>query len=176
MQKYLRGLVMGLLVFTGTPAFCQDGLGEAVLSAQEYEIFRQALATQRAWSSVNPETMATVQADADWLKPPVGIHLAPDLVKAFNQQNAQTHQLSATFLGETSPGAGTALTGRKMITLSRPGFDQPMRHALVIMAITYYYPEDVMNEGVYVFLEKKEARWTVMHTATAWDMRLGPTP
>jgi hypothetical protein len=47
---------------------------------------------------------------------------------------------------------------------------------MLIIALAYYRPEDVMNEGMYVFLEKQENQWKVVHTTRAWDGRLGPTP
>ena len=46
---------------------------------------------------------------------------------------------------------------------------------MLIIAVAYYHPEDVMNEGMYVFLEKQENQWKVVRTAQVWDMRLGST-
>jgi len=176
MQRYLYALVTVLVLLAGTSAFCPNAGGEEALTAQEYEIFRQVLTTQRPLSAVNPETMATVKAGADWLKPPAGIHLPADMADAFNAKNSLVCRLSADFLTEISRNYGQGLTGRKKITLTRPGFDKPMRRAMLIIAMTYYQPEDVMNEGLYVFLEKQANQWKVVHTAGAWDMRLGPTP
>ena len=118
MQRYMYALVITLVLLAGTSAFCPSAGGEEAITAQEYEIFRQTLTTQRPWSAVNPETMAAVQAGADW----------------------------------------------------------QMRRAVLIIAVAFYHPEDVMNEGMYVFLEKQENQWKVERTAKAWDMRLGPTP
>jgi hypothetical protein len=176
MQRYRYALVITLVLLAGTSAFCPRAGGEEAITAQEYEIFRQALATQRPWSAVNPETMATVQAGADWLKPPAGIHLTADMANAFNAKNLIAYKLSDDFLMEASQNSGDDLTGKKKITLSRPGFDKQMRRAMLIIAVAYYHPEDVMNEGMYVFLEKQESQWKVVRTAKAWDMRLGPTP
>lgn len=176
MQRYRYALVITLVLLAGTSAFCPRAGGEEAITAQEYEIFRQALATQRPWSAVNPETMATVQAGADWLKPPAGIHLTADMANAFNAKNLIAYKLSDDFLTEASQNFGDGLTGKKKITLSRPGFDKQMRRAMLIIAVAYYHPEDVMNEGMYVFLEKQESQWKVVRTAKAWDMRLGPTP
>ena len=120
--------------------------------------------------------MAAVQAGADWLKPPAGIHLTADMANAFNAKNLITYKLSDDFLTEASQNFGNGLTGKKKITLSRPGFDRQMRRAVLIIAVAFYHPEDVMNEGMYVFLEKQENQWKVERTAKAWDMRLGPTP
>ena len=173
---YRYPLVISLVLLVGTSAFCPSAGGEEVITAQEYKIFRQALATQRPWSAVNPETMATVKAGADWLKPPAGIHLTADMANAFNAKNLIPYKLSDDFLTEASQNYGKGLTGKKKITLSRPGFDNQMRRAMLIIAVAYYLPEDVMNEGMYVFLEQQANQWKVVHTASAWDMRLGPTP
>jgi hypothetical protein len=176
MQRYIYALVITLVLLAGTPAFCPSAGGEEAITAQEYEIFRQVLTTQRPWSAVNAETMATVQAGADWLKPPAGIHLTAEMANAFNAKNSITYKLSDDFLTEGFQNYGPGLTGKKKITLSRPGFDTQMRRAMLIIAVAYYQPEDVMNEGMYVFLEKQENQWKVVRTAQAWDIRLGPTP
>ena len=176
MQRYRYALAITLMLLAGTPVFCPGAGGEEAITAQEYEIFRQALTTQRPWSGVNPETMASVQAGAAWLKPPAGIDLTAEMANAFNAKNLTAYKLSDNFLTEGSQNSGTGLTGKKKITLSRPGFDMQMRRAMLIIAVAYYHPEDVMNEGIYVFLEKQENQWKVVRTAKAWDMRLGPTP
>ena len=176
MQRYNYALVITLVLLAGTSAFCPGAGGEEAITAQEYEIFRQALATQRPWSALNPATMATVQAGADWLKPPAGIHLTAEMADAFNAKNLIPYKLSDDFLTEGFQNYGPGLTGKKKITLSRPGFDKQMHRAMLIIAVAYYHPEDVMNEGMYVFLEKQANQWKVVRTAQAWDMRLGPTP
>ena len=176
MQRYIYALVIALVLLAGASAFCPSAGGEEAITAQEYEIFRQVLTTQRPLSAVNPETAATIKAGADWLKPPAGILLTPDMANAFNTKNIIAYKLSAGFLTEASQNYGHGLTGKKKITLTRPGFDKQMRRAMLIIAVAYYHPEDVMNEGMYVFLEKPENRWQVVHTANAWGMRLGPTP
>jgi hypothetical protein len=176
MQRYMYALAIALVLLAGTSAFCPNAGSEEAITAQEYEIFRQVLITQRPWSAVNPETMATVKAGADWLKPPAGIRLTADMANAFNAKNSITYKLSNDFLTEASQNYGHGLTGKKKITLTRPGFDKQMRRAMLIIAVVYYLPEDVMNEGMYVFLEKQANQWQVVHTAKAWDMRLGPTP
>jgi len=172
----MYALVIAMVLLAGTSAFCPSAGGEEAITAQEYEIFRQVLTTQRPLSAVNPETTATVKAGADWLIPPVGIDLPADMANAFNAKNSIVYKLSADFLTEASRNYGHGLTGKKKITLTRPGFDKQMRRAMLIIVAVYYYPEDVMNEGTYVFLEKPENQWKVVHTANAWDMRLGPTP
>jgi len=172
----MYALVIALVLLAGTSAFCPSAGDQEAITTQEYEIFRQVLTTQRPLSAVNPETMATVKAGADWLKPPAGIYLAADMANAFNAKNLIVHRLSADFLTEASQKYGQGLTGKKKITLSRPGFDKQMCRGMLIIAVAYYLPEDVMNEGRYVFLEKQANQWKVVHTAKAWDMRLGPTP
>ncbi len=176
MQRYMYVLIIMLVLLAGTSAFCPSAGGDEAITAQEYEIFRQVLITQRPLSAVNPETMATVKAGADWLKPPAGIHLTADMANAFNAKNLITYKLSADFLTEASQNYGQGLTGKKKITLTRPGFDKQMRRAMLIIAVTYYQLEDVMNEGLYVLLEKQANQWKVVHTAQAWDMRLGLNP
>ena len=133
MQRYMYALVITLVLLAGTSAFCPSAGGEEAITAQEYEIFRQTLTTQRPWSAVNPETMAAVQAGADWLKPPAGIHLTADMANAFNAKNLITYKLSDDFLTEASQNFGNGLTGKKKITLSRPGFDRQMRRAVLII-------------------------------------------
>ena len=66
------------------------------------------------------------------------------------------------------------LEGRKKATFSRVGFNQERRCALLVMGMTLYNAEDIMNEGTYVFLEKKNGKWTVAKTAGAWNAQLGP--
>jgi hypothetical protein len=176
MQRYIYALTIALVLLAGTSAYCPSAGDEKAITAQDYEIFRKVLTAQRPLSAVNPETMATVKAGADWLKPPAGIHLPADMANAFNAQNLIAYKLSDDFVTEASRNYGQGLTGKKKITFTRPGFDSQMRRAVLIIAVAYYHPEDVMNEGMYVFLEKQESRWIVVHTASAWDMRLGPTP
>jgi len=155
MQRYMHALVIALVLLAGTSAFCSSAGGEEAITAQEYEIFRQVLTMQRPFSAVNPETTATVKAGADWLKPSAGMHLTADMANAFNAKNSLVYRLSADFLTQASQNHGDGLTGKKKITLTRPGFDKQMRRAMLIIVAAYYLPEDVMNEGIYVFLEKQ---------------------
>lgn len=162
------------LLSSAVPAFCQSGSADDEITQEEYGIYRLVLKKQREWSSVDRETLAGVRADFDDPIRPAGMKPPPDLRKDFNEKNIKVHRLSDAFLQETAQGSGGNREGRKKITFSRVGFDGEKRRALIIIGIAWYYPEDVMNEGEYVFLEKRGGEWTVVDTTRAWAVRLGP--
>jgi hypothetical protein len=176
MQNRIWIALSALMLFTGASAFCQDVPAEDAISAEEYAIYRLALGNPVGWSAVAKETLAGVRADADGLIPPAGIRPDPDMLKAFNAINSRQYPLSADFLGETAQDAGDGFEGRRKTTFSRVGFDPQRRQALLIVGTTWYTPEDIMNEGHYIFLENIDGKWTVAGSARAWDMRLGPIP
>ena len=174
MRKWIWIPAVSLLLLSAVSAFCQSGPAENAITEEEYGIYRLALGEPGGRSSVDNETLAGIRADADWLIRPPRIQPAPDMVKDFNEKNFKAYNLSEAFVREMAQDSGGGREGRKKTTFSRIGFDREKRHALLLMGITLYYPEDVMNEGQYVFLEKKDGKWTIVNTAEAWRMRLGP--
>lgn len=174
MRKRLWIQAITFLLLPATSAFCQTGPAEDRITQEEYGIYRLVLERQGLRSSVDRETLAGVRADFNALIPPARMTPPPDLVKDFNEKNLKSHKLSDSFLQETAQCTGGNLEGRKKITFSRVGFDGERRHALIVIGIAWYYPEDVMNEGEYIFLEKRDGKWTVVDTTSAWPMHLGP--
>ena len=174
MKKRIWIQAITFLILSAASAFCQTGPTEDRITQEEYEIYRLLLETQREWSSVDGETLSGVRADFDALIPPARMTPPSDLVKDFNEKNLETHKLSDSFVQETIQGSGGNRQGRKKITFSRVGFDGERRRALLVIGIAWYYPEDVMNEGKYILLEKNDGKWAVVDTTTAWPMRLGP--
>lgn len=174
MRKWIKMAAVSLLLLPAASAFCQGGPVESAITEEEYGIYRLVLGEPGARSSVDSRTLAGIRADADWLIPPAGMQPAPDTVKDFNEKNFKVYRLSEAFVREMAQDSETGLEGRKKTTFSRVGFDRERRHALLLMGIVLYYPEDIMNEGQYVFLEKKDGAWTIVKTARAWGMRLGP--
>lgn len=174
MHKYAYTLFFALLLTVGnSSAFCDESPNGAI-SEKEYFLFRQVLLAQSGWTSLSAETLSDIQADADWLNPPVGIQLTTHLINDFNVKNSKAYRLSEAFLQEKFGNTSAGLEEKKRITLSRAGFDHEKGQALLIMAITYTYPEDVMNEGKYVFFENRDGHWKIRQTIKAWGMRLGP--
>lgn len=174
MGKNIWVYAIVLLLISAVSAFCQTGPAEGEITEEEYGIYRLVLQDQKGWSTVGRETLSGVRADFDALIPPAEIKPSPDIRKDFNEKNLKTHRLSDSFVQAMAEGSGGSREGRTKITFSRVGFDQEKRRALIVIGIAWYYPEDVMNEGKYVFLEKRDGKWRVVDTTRAWPVRLGP--
>ena len=173
-MKNCIGILGILLLFLlRATAFCQSGPPEGAITGEEYAIYRLAL--ERLWGSysVDKETLDGVRADRDPMTPAGRIHLDADIINDFNEKNLKKYTLSEAFILEMAHGSGDRSEGRKKATFSRIGFDRERRHALLLIGTTLYYPEDVMNEGKYVFLEKQKDKWMIRNTTAAWNMRLG---
>jgi len=162
-----------LFLFSATSAPCQSSFDEETVADEEYGIYRQVLQRVGGASSVDNETLGGVRADAATLMVASGVRLESDIVQSFNTKNFKKHLLSESFLKEMSQASGPSWDGRKKVTFSRVGFDGLKRRALLLVGSTFYCPEDIMNEGKYLLLEKKDNKWTVVKTITAWNMQLG---
>lgn len=162
-----------LLLFSASPYLCQSCFADEVITGEEYAIFRLALEKVGGASSIDEETLDDVQFEDDTLRILTGIRPDADMVHSFKAQNLKKHTIAKAFFQERTQVAGFGREERKMVTFSRVGFDKPKHHAMLLVGVTFYYPEDIMNEGIYLFLEKKDGKWAVEKTATAWSMRLG---
>ena len=172
MRKCIGVLVFLLLLFSAATALCQGGPAEGTITDEEYGIYRLVVAKLEGRCSVDQETLAGVGIDPGAMSA-AGIQIDADIIKDYNEKNIKKRTLAAAFVHAMTPGSGDGLEGRKKATFSRIGFDRQKRRALLIMGITLYYPEDVMNEGKYVLLEKKTEKWTIIHWTSAWKMQLG---
>ena len=173
MRRFIWIAAAILLLFSAASSLCQSSFAEEMITGEEYAIFRLALEKVGGASSIDEETLDDVQVEEDILRISTGIRLDADIVHNFKAQNLKKHTISKSFLQERMQVAGFGLKERKKVAFSRVGFDKSMRHAMLLVGITFYYPEDIMNEGLYLFLEKKDGKWTVGKKATAWSMRLG---
>jgi hypothetical protein len=162
-----------LLLFSVSSSLSQSKFAEELITDEEYAIFRLALEEVGGTASIDKETLDDVLVEDDALRLSTGIRPDADMVHNFKAQNLKKHPISTSFLQEMTQVAGFGREERKKVSFSRVGFDKPKRHAMLLVGSTFYYPEDIMNEGMYLFLEKKAGKWTVGKKATAWSMRLG---
>ena len=173
MRRFIWIVGAILLLFTASSALSQSCFAEEMITNEEYTIYRLALEEEGGAFSIDKETLDDVLVEDDALRLSTGIRPDADIVHNFKAQNLKKHPISTSFLQELTPVAGFGREERKTVSFSRVGFDKPRRHAMLLVGITFYYPEDIMNEGIYLFLEKKAGNWTVGKKATAWSMRLG---
>ena len=173
MRRFIWIAATILLLFSASFSLCQSSFAEEMITGEEYAIFRLALEKVGGTSSIDEETLGGVEVEDDTLRILTGIRPDAGMVHNFKAQNLKKHTISKSFLQEGTQVAVFGREERKQVTLSRVGFDQSKRHAMLLVGITFYYPEDIMNEGMYLFLEKKDGKWAVEKTATAWSMRLG---
>jgi hypothetical protein len=140
---------------------------------EEYGIYTLAMEAVGGASSVNGETLNGEWKDylLNFFEDPV--KPGPDLVKDFNQKNKAPYPLSAAFIQASKKEPVRPLGDKRQARFSRPGLDLKKGQALLVVGLTYVYPEDVMNEGKFVLLGKKDGKWVVEKTIQAWDMRLG---
>lgn len=176
MKRLVGILGISLLLFPAASVLCQSETGESTIADEEYGIYRLVADNLAGRFSVNKETMGGVRVDADVMISANGIQPDADTIKDFNEKNDKKHRLSEAFVRVMTKNSGISGEGRQVVTFSRIGFDREKRHAMLVMGITLYYPEDVMNEGKYVFLEKQKDGWTIRNTTVAWNMRLGLIP
>lgn len=174
MKGFMGMLGVSLLLFSAAGALCQSGPDADAIDAEEYGIYQLVVEKLEGRCPVEKETLDGVRADAEPLMLSVKFQLDADIIQDFNRRNLKRYTLSEAFVDGMARGYEAGTKGRKKATLSRVGFNGERRRALLLVGITLYYPEDIMNEGTYVFLEKQNDRWAVVKTAGAWNMRMGP--
>lgn len=172
MRKCSGLLVCFLLLLSAATAFCQNKSGQATITEEEYEIYRLVIAKLAGRCAVDSETLAGVRIDPGKMSAR-GIQADKDIMEDFNVKNIKAYKLAAAFVSAMASGSEDSLEGRKKVTFTRIGFNREKQRALLIMGMTLYYAEDIMNEGTYVILEKENGRWTIGSTVSAWEMRLG---
>ena len=165
-------LTFSLLLFLAATAPCQKESAADTITGEEYEIYRLVIAKLEGRCDVDGETLAGIQIDPGELSAR-GIQVDRGMTEDFNSKNAKTYQLSAAFIYEMETGSKSGLEGRQKATFSRIGFEREKRRAVLIVGRTFYYAEDIMNEGQYVFLEQKGGMWMVAETAGAWPVQMG---
>jgi len=173
MKKLIWNMAVSLLFFSTMPAFCQSDPGGSAIPDEEYDIYKVILANLLEWCEVDSQTLSGAWPEADIMTSGGRGRLDRDLLKDLNAKNLKRYQLSNAFLAKMARGSENNRSSRQQVTFSRVGFDREQRHALIVVGRTFYYPEDVMNEGNYVCLEEKNGKWTVVNTYRAWSMRLG---
>jgi hypothetical protein len=161
-----------LVWIMATSVFCQN-VDEEKISDEEYGIYTLVMGKIGGASSVNSQTLQGLWAGYqlnDLMRP---INPDPELVRNFDEKNRKKYQLSESFVQEPKKEPVDLMDGKRQISFSRVGFDLKKNQGLLVVGLTYAYPEDVMNEGKFVFLNKKDGQWVVDKTTEAWDMRLG---
>jgi hypothetical protein len=162
-----------VLMFWATWAFCQSSRAEDAITEEEYGIYLRALQKIGRASSIDIETLDGVKFDIEDLMMDPGVRPDGELVQDFNAKNINKYQLSESFVREAGRSPGFGREGSKMVTFSRIGFDRQKQRALLLAGSTFYQVKDIMNEAEFLLLEKKDGRWKVQNTITAWRMRLG---
>ena len=165
--------ILFLVGFMATSAFCQNA-GENKITEEEYGIYTLVMGEIGGASSVSSQTLNGLWANyllnffEDPIKP------GPELIRNFDDKNRDTHDLLEFFVQKSKREPMGRLGEIRQITFSRVGIDPIKAQGLLVVGLTYVQPEDVMNEGKFVLLQKKDGQWTVDKIIRAWDMRLGP--
>jgi hypothetical protein len=160
-------------MFWATWTFCQGSRAEEAIPVEEYGIYLRALQEIGGASSIDKETFDGVKFEVEDLMIAPGVRPDGEVIQNFNAKNSKKYTLSESFIREAAQASGFGREGRKMVTFSRVGFDRQRQRALLLVGSTFYYRKDIMNEAAFLLLEKKDGRWTVQNTITAWRMRLG---
>ncbi|MBA3029734.1 MAG: hypothetical protein FP816_13140 [Desulfobacteraceae bacterium] len=165
--------ILVLVWIMATTAFCQN-VGEDKIPDEEYGIYTLVMGEIGGASSVSSQTLNGLWANyllnffEDPIKP------GPELIRNFDDKNRDKHDLLESFVQKSKKEPVGLLDEKRQITFSRVGLDPLKGQGLLVVGLTYAQPEDVMNEGKFVFLQKKNGQWVVEKTTQAWDMRLGP--
>jgi len=159
-----------VLIFIAVPAVAEDSAG-SVITGMEYDVLKVVLAEYPSVSVDKTTLSGTMFNDLDkfTFKPPLG----QDIVGDLNEKNKVSCELPAELIVQAPEKQDGVSEGRKSVRLSRAGFDKESKSALLVVQTTYYYPEDIMNEGEFILLYMRDGKWTVEKRATAWSMRLG---
>jgi hypothetical protein len=173
MKKGKRIPVILILALSMAHAAFGQNPEKTEIPDEEYGIYTLAMEAVGGATSVNGETLNgewknyLLNFFEDPVKP------GPDLVQDFNQKNKIPYPLSASFIQDSKKESVSPLGDKRQARFSRPGLDHQKGQALLVVGLTYVYPEDIMNEGKFVLLVKKNGKWVVEKTLQAWPMRLG---